>query len=81
MPDEWYQQALTPPEVLEVNIRVGVIPETDHCQVLAEMKDPRTGVLLAQWSCPHATMHRLPRVLDDARRHLDAWLGDACEPF
>lgn len=78
---EWYQQALTAPEVLEVNIRVGLIPSQDHVQVLAEMKDPTTGILIAQWSNPHATMHRLPRVLDDARRRVDAWIGDAAEPF
>lgn len=81
MSDEWYQQTLTSPEVLEVNIRVGVIPSVDHVQVLAEMKDPRTGVLLAQWSSPHGTMHGLSRLLDNARGRVDAWLADAVEPF
>lgn len=82
MPDQhWYQQSLVTPEVLEVNIRVGLIPAQDHVQVLAEMKDPVSGVLVAQWSTHHETMHRLPRVLDDARRRIDAWLADAVEPF
>lgn len=77
----WYQQHLTDPMVLEVNIRVGVIPSEDHVQLLAEMKDPTTGVMIAQWSHPHGTMHQLPRLLDDARRRVDAWLGEHAEPF
>jgi hypothetical protein len=31
---DWYQQALTPPEVVELRIRIGVIPQTDHAQAL-----------------------------------------------
>lgn len=78
---EWYQDALISPEVREVRLRVGLIPSTDHVQVMAEMLDPMTGVLLAQWSCPHGTMHSLPRMLDRARSKIDEWLGDAAEPF
>lgn len=81
MADEWYQQALTPPDVLEVNLRVGLIPSQDHLQVLAEMKDPTTGVLVAQWSMPHTTMRELPRALERAVEKIDGWLADACEPF
>ena len=81
MQTNWYQQALTPPDVLEINLRVGVIPSQDHVQVLAEMKDPTTGVLVAQWSMPHTTMRGVVDVLDHARRRIDAWLADAVEPF
>lgn len=77
----WYQQALTSPEVLEVNIRVGLIPTQDHAQVLAEMKDPTTGVLVAQWSTPHAAMRDVEQLLADATRRALAWIDDACEPF
>ena len=78
---DWYQQQLTPPNVLEVRLRIGIIPSQDHVQVLAEMKDPVTGVQVAMWLTAHTTMHQLPRVLDAARAKIDEWLGDAAEPF
>lgn len=81
MPDEWYQQALTPPEVIEVNIRIGVIAQQDHAQVLAEAKDPMTGVLIAQWSRPHTTMHGLGRAIDAAVARAIDWIGEEVEPF
>lgn len=77
----WYQQSLTSPEVLEVNIRVGLIPAQDHAQVLAEMKDPRTGVLVGQWSSHHVTMHDLPHAVETAMDRVWSWIDDACEPF
>lgn len=78
---DWYQQRLTPPEVLEVNIRVGLIPSQDHAQVLAEMKDPTTGVLLAQWSSPHVSVRDVWTTIDIATSKADVWIADACEPF
>lgn len=81
MTDSWYQQALTPPTVLEVNLRIGVIREQDHGQVLVEMKDPTTGVLLAQWSHPHTTLHGLGRVLDRALAKAIDWIDAEVEPF
>lgn len=81
MNDQWYQQAITPPTVMEVNLRVGVIPETDHAQVLVEAKDPTTGILLGQWSHPHTTMHGLGRVLDRALAKAIEFLDVEVEPF
>lgn len=81
MPSEWYQQALTSPAVLEVNIRVGLIPSQDHLQVLVEMSDPTTSVLLAQWSRPHSTMRDAERAIDDAMAKAIRWIEDACDPF
>lgn len=81
MPDTWYQQALTPPTVLEINLRVGVIKETDHVQVLAEIKDPTTGVLIGQWSRPHTGLHGLGRALDAGVAKIIEWIDDEVEPF
>lgn len=81
MSDDWYQQALVSPEVLEVNIRVGLIPSQDHVQVLAEMKDPTTGVLLAQWSRHHVTMRDVTNAIVDAMAQANGWIEAACEPF
>lgn len=78
---DWYQQALTPAEVLEMNIRVGSIPSQDHVQALVELKDPTTGVMLGQWSRPHATMRDLPDLLAWALRVAQQALEDRAEPF
>lgn len=78
---EWFQEVLVTPEVREVNIRIGVVPSQDHVQVLAEMKDPMNGVLLAQWSRPHAPMRDVERAIADATARAVAWIEDASEPF
>lgn len=81
MDSSWYQQTLTPPEVLEINVRVGLIPSQDHAQVLAEIKDPRTGILIGQWSHPHVGLSGLPEVLDTLPRRLVGWVDEHASPF
>lgn len=78
---QWYQQALTPPVVIECNIRIGMIPSDDHVQVLTEVKDPTTGVLLAQWSRPHCGLRSLDEAIADAARHALAQCREAVGPF
>lgn len=56
---DWYQLMLTPPDVIELNIRVGVVPTQDHVQVQVELKDPVTGIQVGMWSQPHAGMASL----------------------
>jgi hypothetical protein len=78
---DWYQQHLTPPDVLELNIRIGVVPSADHVQVLVELKDPTNGILIGQWSRPHTTMTNLRTTIAwgaaTAIEHLEA----SVEPF
>lgn len=81
MPTEWYQSALTPPEVLEVNLRIGVIPSTDHVQVLVELKDPMTGILIAQRSTHHTDLRRMSGVVHAYMDTALGWLYDSSEPF
>lgn len=65
MENAWYQQSLTPPDVIEVNARFGWIPSTDHAQWLVEVKDPVAGVLIGSWSMPHAQgEHAAERAVD-----------------
>lgn len=78
---EWYQQALTPPEVVELRIRLGVIVDTDHAQVLSEVYEPLTGVLVAQWSIPAARADSWSALLDQAVEKARQQLADAIEPF
>jgi hypothetical protein len=78
---EWYQQQLTQPDVLEVRIRLGIVPETDHAQVLVELFDPITGVLQAQASIPHERLANWPTLLTWATDKAGIWLADRLEPF
>lgn len=79
--DEWYQQALTPPEVLEINLRFGIIPERDHGQVLAEIKDPMTGVLIAQASVHHFPLRDLRHHVVRMTEKVIGWADEHAEPF
>jgi hypothetical protein len=81
MSTNWYQQALTPPEVLEGNLRIGWIPSTDHVQVLVELKDPVTGIMIAQESCPSARTRDISRLLEEYAGRLALLLEEHGEPF
>lgn len=80
-PSAWYQQSLTPPDVVEVRARVGIIAESDHLQALVEVFDPITGVLMSTWSSPHASIHSLPSFLDKVVEELRERVENAVEPF
>lgn len=77
----WMQQSLTPPAALELRIRLGLVPERDHAQVMVELLDPTTGVLLAQWSRPHRDGASWHSMLDEAVQKGHQYVGDAIDPF
>lgn len=79
--DTWYQQALTPPRVLEINLRIGVIPEEDHAQVLLELKDPTNGILIAQHSIPHCTIRDVFGHIGRAKAKACLWIEAETNPF
>jgi len=82
MPTEpWYQAALFDAQVLELNVRLGVIPSVGHVQALAELKDPTTDRLIAQWSAPHATMDDLHSVWFETCQQARLMLQDELEAF
>lgn len=78
---EWMQMALTPPEALQLTIKVGVIPETDHVQVQAELADPLTSVQIAMWSVPHGRVDHVWELLEQACQKGRTFLEEAIEPF
>jgi hypothetical protein len=78
---DWFQQSLTPPQVVELNLRVGVIPERDHVQVMYEAKDPTNGILLGQGSFPHTTMHSLDKTILVAAGKLVELAAEVIDPF
>ena len=81
MADNWYQQALTPPQVIEAHMRLGFVPSQDHVQALVEISDPTTGILIATWSAPHHPMHRWLDLSALSSGKLAEMVGEALEPF
>lgn len=78
---EWYQQSLTPPEVMELHLRIGLIPSAQHAQALVELSDPVTKILTAQWSSPHVHSDNWQQLLEAALAKATQFLADNLEPF
>lgn len=79
--ENWYQQALTPPSVTELRIRLGIIPDADHAQVQVELVDPTTNVQIGMWTCPHRSWTRWADLLDWARLVAVRELDGHFDPF
>jgi hypothetical protein len=78
---DWYQQSLLTVEVVEARIRLGIIPERSHAQVMVEVLDPTTGILIAQWSRPSGDAATWYDLLDEAVQKTHERLGDLIDPF
>jgi hypothetical protein len=78
---DWYQQTLTPPDVVECRIRLGLVPERDHAQVMVEIFDPMTSVQIGAWSNPHVPLARWQQALEEAVQKAQEMVGDSIEPF
>lgn len=51
-PERWQQTVLVPPDVLEVRLRLGLIPGDNHGRWQLEVVDPTCNELLALHSAP-----------------------------
>jgi len=75
----WEQTSLFPSEVVEMTLKVGMIPGNDHCQVEVETVDRHDGAVLALWSIHHAKMVNLHRVValavEEVNRSVNAYSG------
>lgn len=78
---DWYQQSLTPPSALECRLRLGLVPERDHAQVMVELYEPSTKVLIGAWSIHAARFDHWQRLLEQAIEKAQQMVGDAVEPF
>lgn len=78
---DWYQTSLLQVEVVELRIRLGIIPERAHAQALVELVDPVSGVQIAQWSRPSADAATWYELLEEAVQKAHEQLGAAIDPF
>lgn len=81
MPDSWFQEVLFQAEVIEVNVRWGMIPDVGHGQWLVEVKDPTDGRLIDQVSVPHFPIERWLVEVDALADQLRRLAGAHLEPF
>jgi hypothetical protein len=77
----WYQQSLLTVEVVEVRVRLGLVPERDHAQVMVEVLDPVSGRLIANWSRPTAGLREWPQLLEQAVHKTNEYLEAEIDPF
>lgn len=59
----WEQLSLLGPEVIELHLRIGVVPASDHLQWQLEVRDMTGGGLLGMLSSPHVSATRWPHQL------------------
>lgn len=78
---DWYQTSLLQIEVVELRLRLGIIPDRHHAQALVELVDPVSGVQIAQWSRPSADAATWYDLLDEAVKKAHEQLAAAIDPF
>lgn len=78
---DWYQTSLLTVEVVELRLRLGIIPTRGHAQALVELVDPVNGVQIAQWSRPSADPARWYELLQEAVEKAYEQLGTTIDPF
>lgn len=77
----WVQLGLIPPDVLELTLRLGVVPASHHLQWQLEVRSATDGVLLGLVSTPHAELDRWPAELQQVGEELHRALAAVVEPF
>jgi hypothetical protein len=78
--DSWAQQVLVPPDVLEVRLRLGLIPYDHHGRWLCEVIDPTNRELLAMASMPHFDLRSWEQEAAGAFNRLCASVEDFLNP-
>lgn len=79
-PVDHQQTVLCPPEVLEIRVRLGLIPADHHARWQIEVIDPSTKELLAMYSRPHFTIHTMDEEMAGVGARLGALLQDYLDP-
>lgn len=78
---QWFEQVLFASEVVEINVRIGLIRDRQHGQWLVEVKDPTDGRLIDMQSCPHFDLARWGEVMAEVASEIRQAVGDQIQPF
>lgn len=77
----WEQLTMTQPEVVEITLRVGLVPREDHCQIMLEWRDPRTDKLLGCETRPHVGLGQMDDAIANAVDRLLSVSARFAQPF
>ena len=80
-PVAWDQLSLLPTEVVEIELRIGVVSEANHLQWQLTVRDPSAGALFGMLSHPHTSIARWPAAYRDVCQALEAAFETHCSPF
>lgn len=78
---EWTQLSLLPYEVVEIDLRIGVVPESDHLQWQITVRDPAAGALLGMLSSPAVSASQWRRQLAAITSALEQIYENHVSPF
>lgn len=77
----WAQLNLFDPEVVELHLRIGIVPDADHMQWQLEVRDPAANTLLGMLSSPHVSASQWIRHLAQIESQLREQLSHRIDPF
>lgn len=77
----WVQLSIEPPPVIEISLKVGLVPSSEHAQIQLEARDATRGELIAMTSWPHVDMWTLEARLKDALVELEVLVAGYAGPF
>ena len=80
-PRWWAQLSLLDPDVFEITLRIGVVPEADHLQWQLDVRDPSSSALLGMVSSPAQSASRWQNAVTAIERELREKLGHRIDPF
>lgn len=78
---EAQQGTLIPARAYEITLKVGIMPDDDHCQLQIEVRNATDGVLLMMESVPHVTTEHLIRSYRILEQKLDELVWNLTGPF
>lgn len=78
---QWVQLTLEPPPVIEVFLKVGLVPSSEHAQIQLEARDVTSGNLVAMTSWPHIDMWSLEARLKEAMVEMEILIAGFAGPF
>lgn len=77
----WEQLTITPPAVVELTLRIGLVVDAEHAQAQLEVRSATDGTLIAMSSWPHIPFHVFDERMREVGSELTRLLREYTGPF
>lgn len=77
----WEQQSMFKGQSTEITLRIGVVPDGDHCQFQVEAMDLGNGELIAMTSMQHCNRARADEIFSRFSAAARELMFGALDPF